>query len=146
MAVGYVPAEHGGEMRERDDAGQHAEMAAVVEQRQKDARQSRERADAEHERQHQEGAGAGCADPEAAEIGGVVRRLLAPVERDGCGDVENDAREQHEIVDDLLAVPADGLKTGAHCFCSCGAGSGGGRVTSAVTNSPATTIASAGQM
>ncbi len=58
MPVRDIPAEHRGEMRNDDDAGEHAEMPAVVEQRQEDARQARERADAENERQHEEGAGA----------------------------------------------------------------------------------------
>src|SRR5215813_11658591 len=57
-----IPFDHERGVQKHDEEGQHAEMAPVVQQRQKPAIEPRQRPDREDRRQHQEGAGTESAD------------------------------------------------------------------------------------
>ena len=111
---GEIPVDDEACMGERDEGGQHAEMAAIIKQRQEAPVEPGERADSEDHAQHQEGAGA-----EGAGIVDVGRNRLREVE--GSGNVAREqqqigrrAGDQHRIVEPLIIVPLDRRVFDAH--------------------------------
>jgi hypothetical protein len=136
-------------MHERDQEGQHAEMAAVVEQRQETAVEPRQRPDAEDDGQHDEGAAAESADAQVDGGQQILGRIEPMDQHQVATNVERHAAEQDGVVDELRPVPLHGAKTGAHGLVSCVVGgvggSGGGRSTSAIAKATMTAKASTGQ-
>ena len=114
-----IDADDAARVGERHRAGDHAEVAAVVEQRQKARIQPRQRPDAEDEREHQERAGAEGLRPEDRPAGRPCDVLEARRDLDEDKDVRDGGRQQHDIVDDLVAVPADRRVAHAHRSAPC---------------------------
>ena len=116
IALHQIPVEQEPEMRDRDQKRQHAEMPAVVEQRQEAAVEPRQRADRQDHGEHQEGAGAEGANPDVDRVRQILRRMPLPIDRGKAGDEERDGGEQHAVIDELVPVPLHRAEADAHAF------------------------------
>ena len=101
-------------MHQRDEERQHAEMAAVVEQRQEARGEPRQRADHQDDGQHHERAGAERLDAQADPGRLVGRRIAQRADRHERADEQRDAGEQDRVIDELAPVPLHRLEAGAH--------------------------------
>jgi hypothetical protein len=130
-----------------DQKRQHAEMAAVVKQRQELAVEPRQRPDAENDRQHQERAASGGTDPDVDRVGEILRRMKLPRDHDESDKEQRDCRDEDCVINHLVAVPLHRAEAGAHGLPPAAAGgSGGGRSASAIVSPSTTATASAGQI
>jgi hypothetical protein len=108
------PFDHRCAVDERDEECQHAEMPAIVEERQEFRIEARERADAEDDRQHQEGAGAEGANAQVDPFRRVLRRIVRRSDPHESDQVCGNGGEQDRVVSVLRRVPLDRLITRAH--------------------------------
>src|SRR6266852_5662551 len=88
-------------------------MAAVVQQGKKSRIQPTERTDAQNHVQKQKSRGARGTDDQRLRRGIGKQRCTAADEK--C-DIEDDSRENHNVVNALLAIPTNGLILVAHRF------------------------------
>ena len=108
------PLHHGEGMEAGDQKEQHAEVTAIVQEREKHRIESGEGADAENGRQHQECARAKCADAQVNPGGRVLRRVERGADPEKAGDVQNDSRDQDGVIAIFRGGPLHRLKAGAH--------------------------------
>ena len=151
-ALRRVPFQHERRMQGRDQEHRHADVAAIVQQRQEPRIEPGERADRQDDRQHRERAGAERLDPEIDPVEWSLRRMPGRPDRNVCTDEQRHAGEQGRVVDDLPAVPRYRLEAGAHAAPECDGlavepvrASDGGRLASAARNSAPTRTASSSQ-
>jgi hypothetical protein len=137
-------------VQQRDEEGQHAEVASIVEQRQEAAIEPRQRPDRKDDCEHEKGAGAERTDAHI-DRGRLVLGRVEPIpQNDVRADIERHGREQDGVVDELRLVPLHRAKAGAHGLTSSAAGgapaSGGGRSVNAITKPIAIAKARMGQI